>query len=470
MPACTQPVPLTPKNKEVEKNLRNHPDLPPKRIQREAILNELYSEKKIEEVKATATIDTRKISSVKRVQSQMIHPFGHSIDALKKLKLETEKTDKYYIFDIGDSALTTDTKGKTHVFKMRKIAAKIAIDMEKGGDHFMAKEYCFFDGNHTRCRGFVTLGCYVYHPLLQKIIRLASMEVNVEDSEAIEIFWTLFNKVLADCKGDPFYKFNPLGWCADEAGSYWEGLFRVFGDVRDRIVSRVFHYRQSVNRFTLKLPTMKEKEKFKLLSLELQEAATEVKYFETHEKLTRFITKKKHREQLLLHWFEWWHKRRANVFNAFKPVHGAPRTNWSEAFHSSWSHSSSINLSLVDAAYHDIVDAILTEVQLQEIGSGALAPLRGPDEATRQARDFEDQKQRAKEYASTIQEITKNLKQQPNLSPLNLIAHIGPTNGSLPQNACVLVYTMYEPALRKFTFIHLVLKTRVKYLTSLKIV
>ena len=146
---------------------------------------------------------------------------------------------------------------------------------------------------------------------------------------------------------------------------------------------------------------MKEKEKFKLLSLELQEAATKVKYFETHRKLTQFITKKKHHAQLLLHWFECWHKRRPNVFNAFKPVHGAPRTNWSEAVHSSWSRSSSINLSLVDAAYQDLVDAILTEVQLQEISSGALAPLRGPDEATRQARDFEDQKHRAKEYAST---------------------------------------------------------------------
>ena len=120
---------------------------------------------------------------------------------------------------------------------MSKIAAKIAIDMEKGGDHFMAKEYCFFDGNHKRCGGFVILGCYVYHPLLRKIIRLASMEVNVEDSEAVEMFWTLFSKVLADCKGDTFYKFNPFGWRADEAGSNWEGLFRVFGNVRDRIVS-----------------------------------------------------------------------------------------------------------------------------------------------------------------------------------------------------------------------------------------
>ena len=399
-------------NKAIKENVAKRPDLPPKQIQREAILSELYGGKTIDEVKSTARsmIDTRKISSVKRKHGQSTHPFGHSIDALKRLKLESEKTDKYYIFDIRDAALSASVQTKTHVFKMSKTAAKIAIDMDKEGNHFMAKEYCFFDGNHKRCRGFITLGCYVYHPLLRRIIRLATMEVNVEDSDAIQDFWLLFNKVIADYKGDPSYTFNPSGWCADEAGSNWEGLFRVFGDVRDRIVSCVFHYRQSVNRFTAKLPTTKEQEKFKLLSIELQEAVTQTRYYETYEQLMRFITKKKHREQLLLNWFDWWHKRRANIFNAFKPVHGAPRTNWSEAFHASWSHSSSINLSLVDAAYHDIVDAILTELQLEEIGTGTLAPFRGPDEATRQARDFQDQTRRAAEYASTIQKVAKDLE------------------------------------------------------------
>ena len=50
------------------------------------------------------------------------------------------------------------------------------------------------------------------------------MAVNVEDSEAIQIFGTLFNEVIAEYKEDPSYKFNPLGWCADEAGSNWEGF------------------------------------------------------------------------------------------------------------------------------------------------------------------------------------------------------------------------------------------------------
>lgn len=370
-------APLVAKSKNtIEENVKMQPDLPPKKLQREAMLNQLYGGKNIAEVKATARamIDTRKIASIRSKEIKSTHPLGHSIDALNKLKLDTEKTDRYYIFDIQDASLSENARTTSHVFKMSKIAAKIAINMDKDGQHFMGTEYCFFDGNHKRCRGFITLGCYVYHPLLRRIIRLASMEVGTEDSEAVQKSWSLFNKVLSDYKGDAGYKFNPAGWCADEAGSNWEGLFRVFGNVRQRIVSCVFHFRQSVNCFSMKLATTKEQEKFKLLSMELQEALTQTKYVEIYEKLTRFIKKKKYREQLLFHWLEWWHKRRANIFNAFKPVHGAPKTNWAEAFHASRSHSASINLSLVDAAYHDIVDAILTKVQLQEIGTGTLAP------------------------------------------------------------------------------------------------
>lgn len=208
------PAPVFSKaNKAMEENVRKRSDLPPKQIQRETILSELHGGKSIEEIKSTARsmIDTRKISSVKREQGQSTHPFGHSIDALKKLKLESEKTDKCYIFDIRDAALSANTHTKTHVFKMSKTAAKIAIDMDKDKDHFMAKEYFFFDGNHKRCRGFITLGCYVYHPLLRRIIRLATMEMTGEDSDAIQEFWMLFNKVVADYKGDPSYTFNPSG-------------------------------------------------------------------------------------------------------------------------------------------------------------------------------------------------------------------------------------------------------------------
>ena len=123
---CHPVPPFSQRDEQVKENVEKRLDLPPKRIQREAILDQLYSGKTIEEVrsKARAMIDTKKISPVKRIQSQSICPFGHSLDALKRLKQETKKTDKYYIFDIGDATLSGNKTANTHVFKMSKIAAK----------------------------------------------------------------------------------------------------------------------------------------------------------------------------------------------------------------------------------------------------------------------------------------------------------------------------------------------------------
>ena len=112
---CHPVPPFSQRDEQVKENVEKRLDLPPKRIQREAILDQLYSGKTIEEVKskARAMIDTKKISPVKRIQSQSIRPFGHSLDALKRLKQETKKTDKYYIFDIGDATLSGNKTNKT---------------------------------------------------------------------------------------------------------------------------------------------------------------------------------------------------------------------------------------------------------------------------------------------------------------------------------------------------------------------
>ena len=79
-----------------------------------SIISQIFAYKTIEEVKSTARamIGTKKISSVKGIQSQSIRPFGNSLDALKRLKLETQKRDKYSIFDIGDAALSANKTAK----------------------------------------------------------------------------------------------------------------------------------------------------------------------------------------------------------------------------------------------------------------------------------------------------------------------------------------------------------------------
>lgn len=79
-------VPLVANNEHtIAENVKMRPDLPPKKLQREAMLSQLYGGKTIGEVKVTAQamIDTRKIASVRSKSIKSTHPLGHSIEALK---------------------------------------------------------------------------------------------------------------------------------------------------------------------------------------------------------------------------------------------------------------------------------------------------------------------------------------------------------------------------------------------------
>ena len=87
-------------------------------------------------------------------------------------------------------------------------------------------------------------------------------------------------------------------------------------------------------------------------------------------------------------------------------------SNLAEAYYSSWSTSNSIHLSIVDAAYHDICDAILLEAALEEIGEGKMVVGTGPDERTRIAREHNHQATRAKEYSTQILQMIDVVEQK----------------------------------------------------------
>ena len=54
---------------------------------------------------------------------------------------------------------------------------KIAYSMDNTtGNHFLSKEYCYFDGKVKITKYFTTLTASIYHPLLQKQVPLAIME------------------------------------------------------------------------------------------------------------------------------------------------------------------------------------------------------------------------------------------------------------------------------------------------------
>lgn len=68
-----------------------------------------------------------------------------------------------------------------------------------------------------------------YHPLLPKVVKLATIDCDSESKECISLFWTLWNNALVELSGIPNYHFNPKGWCMDEAGANWSAIEEVFG-------------------------------------------------------------------------------------------------------------------------------------------------------------------------------------------------------------------------------------------------
>ena len=125
---------------------------------------------------------------------------------------------------------------------------KIAGAMNIEGDDFLSEEYCFFDGNRKRVRGYATLTASRYNPLLQRQIILATMQCKHENKKFVEIFWRVFKKAHKDVNGEDT-NFNPIGWCTDMSTSNFTGISAIYGDsVLNKMNGCKFHFNQSVQR------------------------------------------------------------------------------------------------------------------------------------------------------------------------------------------------------------------------------
>ena len=63
------------------------------------------------------------------------------------------------------------------MFKSAKDMLLLAAEMDQSGEQNpIQQEAAYFDGSHSRCVGFKTLGLFVLHPGMRCLVRLASME------------------------------------------------------------------------------------------------------------------------------------------------------------------------------------------------------------------------------------------------------------------------------------------------------
>ena len=166
-----------------------------------------------------------------------------------QLKSRTDQIDTNLIYEIN----CRDISGKpSYVFKTLKHALELGLKMDNQQKRVNRKksilmlEPAFFDGMHKCTRGFKTLTLWVHHPGMQRMRRLATMDVEKENKDMVVLFFQLFNKALAEYKGEPGYKFNPMMICCDEAGANWQAIREVYGKefYKNKVAGCQWHFIQ----------------------------------------------------------------------------------------------------------------------------------------------------------------------------------------------------------------------------------
>ena len=90
-----------------------------------------------------------------------------------------------YVYKLNDRR--GNPEKPSFVFKTSELKAKFALRMDRTADNLLCLEFCLFVclflfyGKVKRCKGLVSLTASVYHPLLRRLITLATMECETED-------------------------------------------------------------------------------------------------------------------------------------------------------------------------------------------------------------------------------------------------------------------------------------------------
>ena len=92
----------------------------------------------------------------------------------------------------------------------------------------LSEEHAYIDAMHSRVNGYKTVTMWPFHPGMNKVVNLAIMDCQKENTEMLTLFLELFNPALQDLTGNSEYKFNPICVMCDESGANMNAIERVF--------------------------------------------------------------------------------------------------------------------------------------------------------------------------------------------------------------------------------------------------
>ncbi|KAL9962288.1 hypothetical protein ACROYT_G031375 [Oculina patagonica] len=90
----------------------------------------------------SAVMDKKRASNMKQKLRKDIEPFGHNFEAKISFKEYADKKDPLYVYKKNDKSGNPDMP--SFVLKTSKTKMTMALHMDKTGDHFLSKEFCFF--------------------------------------------------------------------------------------------------------------------------------------------------------------------------------------------------------------------------------------------------------------------------------------------------------------------------------------
>ena len=128
----------------------------------------------------------RTISNEKQKLKASNEPHGHNYEAVANFKEYADKRDRYNIYTINNRR--GNPNKPSLVFQSSTLKAQFALKMDQTQNNPLSEEVCFFYGKMRRCKGFVSLTTCVYHPLLRKVIPLATLECEAEKTLSVEYF------------------------------------------------------------------------------------------------------------------------------------------------------------------------------------------------------------------------------------------------------------------------------------------
>ena len=170
----------------------------------------------------------------------------NSFKAIGELRENLKDYDPFFIYKINDRSFSNEV---LYVFKSSTSAAQLAIEMDcddPENKSCLRDEPVYFNTMHSRVDNNKNVTAWVKNPITQSMMRIATMEVQRENTHTLELFFNLLNEILEKVSGKRHYKFNPYRFYVDEAGANINAISRVFGRKGlSRILGCQWHFLRS---------------------------------------------------------------------------------------------------------------------------------------------------------------------------------------------------------------------------------